>query len=360
MTQTSLDTALRGSRPASASSSDSARARPPGNARHRLPSIRHEHPQGDRLGIQPVLARRTAPATAPAPPRPRSRPGPPPSSRRVPRVPRRTAASAPPGRELPSVAGRISQPSRSRSTVRTTAPSPSHSVAWLARRSSSPSSRRASAGRKAARPGASTRAEPAIVDHAHGAAADRVEQPRHAGPGRQFQRVHLVAVLAAEQHADALQAAQGLQEHLAVAQGQVAALDQADGHLARQQHMLEPQRVRMAAAEQRGAAGIVRAERLQGVAGDLQVAPQRLDLLVLEQFRHDAGEDAPVLQRVGDALRLAGAVRQDAPRAVRAAQHVGGIERQVAVARGCRRACSRGAGRPDCRRPVRAGSGTRP
>ena len=38
ITQTSLDSALRGRRPAKASSSDSARARPPGKARHRVPS----------------------------------------------------------------------------------------------------------------------------------------------------------------------------------------------------------------------------------------------------------------------------------------------------------------------------------
>ena len=38
ITQTSFDSALRGNRPASASSSDKARARPPGNARQRVPS----------------------------------------------------------------------------------------------------------------------------------------------------------------------------------------------------------------------------------------------------------------------------------------------------------------------------------
>ena len=140
-----------------------------------------------------------------------------------------------------------------------------------------------------------------------------------------------MAFLAAQQHADPLQATQRLQEHLAVAQRQVAAFDQADGQFARQQHVLEPQRVGMATAQQRDAGAVVGGERLQRVAGDLQILPQLLDALGLEQLRHDAGHDAAVFQGVGDALRLAGAIGQDPPGAVRSAQHVGGVERQIAV-----------------------------
>ena len=157
-------------------------------------------------------------------------------------------------------------------------------------------------------------------------------RPGHAGAGGQFQRIDAVAFLAAQQHADALQAAQRLQEHLAVAQGQVAALDQADGQFARQQHVLEPQRVGMAAAEQRDAGAVVGGERLQRIAGDLQVLAELLDPLRLEQFRHDARQDAAVFQRIGQALRLPGPVGQHPPGAIRPTQHVGGVERQMAIA----------------------------
>ena len=66
-----------------------------------------------------------------------------------------------------------------------------------------------------------------------------------------------MATFAAHEHADALQPAQGFQEHRATADRQVAALHQADRQFTRQQHVFEPQRIGMAARQQ-GHAGAVR------------------------------------------------------------------------------------------------------
>ena len=88
----------------------------------------------------------------------------------------------------------------------------------------------------------------------------------------------------------------------------------------------------MAAAEQRDRRVVVARQRLQRLADDVEERPELVDLLVSEQLRHHAAEHAAVFQRVGHALCLAGAVRQHAPDAVAAAQQVGGIEKQVAVA----------------------------
>ncbi len=55
------------------------------------------------------------------------------------------------------------------------------------------------------------------------------------------------------------------------------------------------------------------------------------DPLRLEKFRHHAGHDPTIFQRVGQSLGLPGPVRQHPPRAVGSAQHVGGVEHQMTV-----------------------------
>ena len=141
-----------------------------------------------------------------------------------------------------------------------------------------------------------------------------------------------MAFLAAEQHTDALETAERLQEHLAVSQGQVAALDKADREFAGQKDMFKPQRVRMAATEQRHAAPVIGCKRLKRVAGDLQILPELLDPLGLKQLWHHPRQDAAVFQGVGQALCLSRAVSQYPPSAVRSAQHVGRVERQITFA----------------------------
>ena len=155
------------------------------------------------------------------------------------------------GGNAPSNAGRSSQSPGSRSTVSRAAGSPSQSVCTLGSASSSPSSRRARSGRNAASAGASASPAAGVVDDAH-ALARGGQQTGHAGTiGLEFQRIDCSPIDAAQQHADRLQAAQGLQEQASLAHGEVAALDQRAGQFARQQDVAVPGGVVVAGRQQR-------------------------------------------------------------------------------------------------------------
>ncbi len=87
-------------------------------------------------------------------------------------------------------------------------------------------------------------------------------------PASQLQRVDQPAVEPAQQHVDRLQALQRLQEHRAVAHREVAALDQRAGQFARQEHVLEPVRMRRCRASAAPTAGF-------GLPGRRQCAAAR-------------------------------------------------------------------------------------
>jgi hypothetical protein len=87
----------------------------------------------------------------------------------------------------------------------------------------------------------------------------------------------------------------------------------------------------MAAAQQRDAGTVIGGECLKRFAGDLQMLTKLMDPLRPKQLRHHARHDATVFQRVGQPLRLAGAVRQHPPRTVRPAQHIGSVKQQMTV-----------------------------
>ena len=152
--------------------------------------------------------------------------------------------------------------------------------------------------------------------------------------------------IAAQQHADRLQAAQRLQEQAAVAHGEVAALDQRAGQLARQQHVPVPGGIGVARRQQRRRPRARRRDPPQHVQAELDERIDVAEQLRGEQFRHDAAEPPAVLQRVRETVGKTGAVRQHMPRAVRAHAQVGGIELQQS--RPDRR--SRHAARPQERR----------
>ena len=170
------------------------------------------------------------------------------------------------------------------------------------------------------------------------AAASRPGTP--VAVGRQLQRIDAVASLATQQHADRLQATQGLQEQPPAANRQVAAFHQRAGQLARQQDVAEPVRIGMAGGQQRDAARVADAASLwrrhlavQRVLPEFREVLQRAEQVGGEEFREDAAEPAAVFQRMGQTVGPAGAVRQHAPCAVGAAHQVGGVELQQPGAR---------------------------
>ena len=133
-----------------------------------------------------------------------------------------------------------------RKTRSSDAGSPSQSVCD-ARRAAAPRPAAAgrALGRKAASAGASASAAAGMVDDAHGAGADRVHQPGHAAQAvrRQLQRVDASALAAgAAARRSGCRPVQRFEEHGAAAHGEVAAFDQRAGELARQEHVLEPER----------------------------------------------------------------------------------------------------------------------
>ena len=168
-----------------------------------------------------------------------------------------------------------------------------------------------------------------MVHHMHRAGAHRVQQAGRAGAARQFQRVHPRAFQPAHQHTDPFQPPQGLQEHEAAADRQIARLDQADREFAGEQDMLEPERVGVPRGQQRDPALAARRQRPQCLPAAFQEGAQRFDELIAKDFRDDAREVAAVLQHIPQTARLVGAVRQHAPYPVGAAHQVGGVDVQV-------------------------------
>ncbi len=153
------------------------------------------------------------------------------------------------------------------------------------------------------------------------------KQARHAGAvGVEFQRIDQAAGNAAQQHADRLQAAQGLQEQAAVAHREIAALDQRAGQFARQQHVPVPGRIGVTRGQQRRRAA--RHDPTQHVEAKLDERIDMAEQLRHEEFRHDAPEPPAVLQGVSESIGKPGAVRQHMPRAVGRAYQVGGVELQ--------------------------------
>ena len=168
-----------------------------------------------------------------------------------------------------------------------------------------------------------------IVDDPHVAGAGGVEQSGDAEARRrlEFERVERAPVLAAQQHVHALQSLQRLEEQDAVAHRQVAALDQRAGQFAGEHDVLEPELVVGAGGEQgeSGPLGASRGEALQRVLPGVEERSEAPRRVGAEQFRERAREGAAVLQHVGDAGRVRGAVGDDAPLPVGPAHDLGGI-----------------------------------
>ena len=165
------------------------------------------------------------------------------------------------------------------------------------------------------------------VDDVH-AIARGGEQSGHAATIRiQLQRIDHAAGNPAQQHADRLQATQRLQEEAAIAHGEVAALDQRAGQLARQQYVPVPGGVGVPRRQQRRRAG--RRDPSQHVQAKLDERIEVARGLRDEQFRHDAAEPPAVLQGVRETIGETGVVRQDIPCAIRGTHEVGRIELQL-------------------------------
>ena len=174
------------------------------------------------------------------------------------------------------------------------------------------------------------------VREQHVAAARAVGEAGDAerGVGAQLERIAVVVVLAAHDGVDALQAVDGLQPDAVVAHREVAALDEREAEVAREQRVLEVGLVVRARREQDDARRPVAARRpvQQRGAQRVEEGGEMLHVQVAEHLREDARDDEPVLERVARSGRRLRAVVDDPPAAVGRARQVGGVLQQMAAA----------------------------
>ncbi len=133
---------------------------------------------------------------------------------------------------------------------------------------------------------------------------------------------------APEQHIDALQPAQRLQEQCPVTHRQVPPLDQGAAEVAGEQQVLRPVRVGGPACQHGDGRRLLRAGRRgaeQRLAPRVEKRPQLADGSGPEQLRRHLRQQAPRFPSDADPGRTVGAVRDHAPLAVRAADQVGGV-----------------------------------
>ena len=174
------------------------------------------------------------------------------------------------------------------------------------------------------------------VGEQHVAAARAVGQTGNAEGrvGAQLERIAVVVVLATHDRVHALQAGDRLEPDTVVAHREVAAFDQREAEIAREQRVLEVGLVVRPGREQDDPRRPVAARRpvaqrgAQGVEERRQVLHRQL----AEHLREDARDDEPILERVARARGRLRAVVDDPPAAVGRARQVGGVLQQVTAA----------------------------
>ena len=203
--------------------------------------------------------------------------------------------------------------------------------------SSSPSRCRQSAGRNGRIAGVSITPVPSALATATLPARDRFHQPGDAEQrvAAQLERIAEVVVEPAEDDVDRLQAVERLEEHAAVAHGQVAALDEREAEIAREVGVLEVGLVVRAGRQQDDLRGLSRfgRERAQRVALGAEERREPLDLAVAKRLGQAARQDDAVLERIAGAGRRLRAVGEHPPVAVGATREIDGVQVEVDVVR---------------------------
>ena len=153
--------------------------------------------------------------------------------------------------------------------------------------------------------------------------------------GTQLERVAVVVVLAAQDRVHALQPFDGLQPDAAIAHREVAAFDEREAEVAREQRVLEVGFVVRARREQHDLRRSVATRRpaQQRVAQRGEERREALHMQLAKHLRKDARDDEPVLERVAGTRRRLRAIARDPPVPVGRAREVGGVVQQVHAAR---------------------------
>jgi hypothetical protein len=139
---------------------------------------------------------------------------------------------------------------------------------------------------------------------------------------------------AAPENVDRPEAVEGLQEHPAIADGQVGALDQGEAEEAGEVGLFEVGGVTGAGGEE-GDGGVVGgcgSEAAEGVEAKAEGVDEGPGAEGLGQFGEDAREDTAVLEGEAEAGRGLGTVSKDDPASVGAAGDVGGVGLEVTAA----------------------------
>ncbi|MDR8832539.1 hypothetical protein FEQ02_03603 [Burkholderia pseudomultivorans] len=179
------------------------------------------------------------------------------------------------------------------------------------------------------------------VREQHVAGAHGLQQPRHAEQriGAQLERIEPRVVDAPQDPVHRFEPAQRLQEHVVVARGQVAALDEREAKVARQIRVLEIGRAVRPGRQQhdpRIPAG--RAERLQALQQRTVRGREPLHAQPAKAAREQPRHDQPVFQQIAEPGRALRVLRDDPPLPVGAARQVEGDHVQPGVARHARAA----------------------
>ncbi len=148
------------------------------------------------------------------------------------------------------------------------------------------------------------------------------------------QRIEEVVVDAAIDHVDAPQAGRRAHVDDVVVDEEVAAFDERDAHLAREERVLEIRGVADAGRQhdERRIGDVRRRQRAQRREQRLSVLRDRTDLIAIEQARHHALGHLAVGEHVRDAARHAQVVLEDDEAAVLQADEVAARDRHVDVA----------------------------
>ncbi len=149
----------------------------------------------------------------------------------------------------------------------------------------------------------------------------------------EFERIGEIAVDAPPDHIGALQPGDGAHMHLALAHGEIAALDQNEAEIAGEIGLFEIGFVERAGRPQADARIGAIGERGEAGAERLEEGRQPLDVHVAVKRRERAGQHQPVGQRIAGAGGRLGAIAEHPPPPVGTAAEIGGEEMQEFAAR---------------------------
>ena len=176
------------------------------------------------------------------------------------------------------------------------------------------------------------------VDDADVAAAARLDESGHSQQrvGPQLEGVAPLGVLAAHDHMHRFEPGDRLQPHVAVADGEVVGLDEGVPQRAGEEAVLEVRLVQ-GSGGQDDDPGIVHTGR--GHLGECpaergEPRPERFGAAAPQQVGIAGRDDLSVLERVPEARRCLGPVRDHREAAVRAAADICRVQRQVAASAG--------------------------